>query len=88
MFYQNGSLPKQVNKACCIIDLLYLLFKGGHTPAADAKHVKKAIPKGFGFGIFAAFVFPFFTKGKALLFISFQLSGINDQDVCFGTFTM
>jgi len=62
VFYQNMAFPQQVNKAGFVIGFLYRSLEGGYPAARNAEHLKEAVPKGFGFGVFAAFVLPFFGK--------------------------
>jgi hypothetical protein len=43
---------------------MYFGFKRGCPLAGNAKYVEEAIPKGFGFGIFAGFISPFLAECK------------------------
>ncbi|MCB1805531.1 MAG: hypothetical protein KDJ99_10405 [Candidatus Competibacteraceae bacterium] len=52
MLNQQNAFPEQINKPAVPIAFFNGFFKAGNATAGNTKNMKKAIPKGFSFGVF------------------------------------
>ena len=55
---QQHAFPEQVDEALLVAELFDRLLKRGEPLATDAEDIEKAVPEGFGFGVFGGFVLP------------------------------
>ena len=61
---EETAFPEEINPVVGSFDGADGFLETGDGPAAEAEHVEKGVPKGFGFGGFSCFAGPFAGEGK------------------------
>jgi len=76
VLYKDYAFPKQVDKACSLICLFYLLFKSGYSSPSYTKYIEEIIPKDLASASSLTSFSHSLLKAVAQHLISFQFNGI------------